>query len=53
MIGGAQFPSGAPYSAEFVDFIESMLAVDPLKRPFVPQLIERCEELLKRKHVVG
>ena len=53
VIGGAQFPSGAPYSAEFVDFIESMLAVDPLKRPFVPQLIERCEELLKRKHVVG
>mmetsp|Transcript_15904 Transcript_15904/g.36397 ORF Transcript_15904/g.36397 Transcript_15904/m.36397 type:complete len:323 (-) Transcript_15904:96-1064(-) len=48
VIGGAQFPSGHLYSAEFLGLIESMLHVEPKRRPFVPELIATTERLLGR-----
>merc|ERR1719440_1955985 len=46
VIGGAQFPTDTYYSAGFVQLIQWMLTVDPVKRPTVHQVLAKVNSML-------
>ena len=46
VIGGAQFPTDRFYSDRFVELIQSMLTVDPKKRPTVHQVLAKVQTAL-------
>ena len=46
VIGGAQFPTDRFYSPAFIDLIQSMLTIDPAKRPPVHQVLAKVQHAL-------
>lgn len=46
VIGGAQFPTDRFYSDAFVELIQWMLTVDPMKRPTVHQVLSKVQKAL-------
>lgn len=48
VIGGPQFPQDPFYSAGFVELIQWMLTIDPVKRPTVHQVLAKVNGLLDK-----